>query len=519
MPVLTNGPAQAKGDQPAIIDASGPVSWAQLDTRVDRLINALRARGLGQGDSVVLLAGNQHEAIEVTLACMHAGCLIVPVNWHWVAKELAYVLDDAGATALVVGADWMGMAAEVTAGNASLKARIAITANPPEGFESYEAVLAAADATPPDDLVRGGPMFYTSGTTGFPKGVRGGLAATEGPAETWQLIVAGMADLLGLAGDDGVQLVCGPSYHSAQWFFGMFALLRGATVVLQHRFDAAEVLDLIDRYGVTSTHLVPAQMVRLLNLPDDTRARFSGASLRKVWHGAAPCPAEVKRGLIEWWGPVVTEYYGGTEGGFISMIDAADWLERPASVGKPLPVVEILVVDDDGNRLGTGEIGQLYFRSLLGVDFTYHNAPEKTASAHLEPGVGTLGDVGYLDDDGYLHLCDRKIDMIISGGVNIYPAEIEGVLAAHPAVADVAVIGIPHDEMGEQVMAVVEVRPPAHGDGALEAELAAHCRESLAGYKCPRRWSFVDELPRNEVGKLTKRTLRDQYWSGVERAI
>ena len=291
---------------------------------------------------------------------------------------------------------------------------------------------------------------------------------------------------------------------------------------MQHRFDPAAVLELIDRHRVTNTHLVPAQMVRLLRLEPPVREAFVGDSLVAVFHGAAPCPESVKRSMIEWWGPIVWEYYGGTEGGFITVISPDEWLARPGSVGRPTPVVEILVVDGDGRRLGPGEPGDLYFRNLLGSDFRYHNADDKTEAAHLEPGVGTLGDIGYLDADGYLFLSDRRIDMIISGGVNIYPAEIESVLAAHPAVVDCAVFGIPDDEMGEQVMAVVV---PTGGDATdadvsgLAADLEVHCRSQLAGYKCPRRFAFADALPRNDAGKLTKRVLRDPYWEGRSAAI
>ncbi len=364
-------------------------------------------------------------------------------------------------------------------------------------------------------------MFYTSGTTGAPKGVRGTLADLDGPVEMWALIAASIAETLQISGADSVQLLCGPIYHSAQFVTSIAPLLTGATLVMQHRFDPAEVLELVDRHRVTNAHLVPAQMVRLLRLPDETRASFDGATLRAVFHGAAPCPESVKRSMIDWWGPVLWEYYGGTEGGFISVISADEWLERPASVGRPVSVIEIMVVGEDGRRLGSDEVGDLYFRSLLGSDFRYHNADEKTAAAHLEPGVGTLGDVGYLDEAGYLYLSDRRIDMVISGGVNIYPAEIESVIAAHPAVGDVAVFGIPDDEMGERVMAVVEPTDPVTGSAAaaLTAELAAHCRRDLAGYKCPRVWEVRDSLPRNDAGKLAKRTLRDPYWEGVDRAI
>jgi long-chain acyl-CoA synthetase len=517
--VLLRDFATARPDDIAIVDDHGSVTWAELDERVNRLIDALRARGLVEGDAIALMAGNQRAQFEVSLAGMQAGWLVVPVNWHLVADELAYIVDDADAKALVVDEKFIVVGVEAEARSAGLVTSIAISATPPERFESYESVLASGSADDPADQVKGGPMFYTSGTTGFPKGVRGGLATVGGPVEIWQLMAASLGEMMEVPAASPVQLVCGPAYHSAQWVYGMFPLLLGATVVFQHRFDAAEVLDLIDAHQVTNTHLVPAQMVRLLRLPDERRAGFDGASLVAVHHGAAPCPAEVKRAMIEWWGPLLTEYYGGTEGGFIANISATEWLDRPGSVGKALPVMEVLVRREDGEPAGTGEVGQIWFRSLLGMDFEYHNAPDKTAAAHREPGVGTLGDVGYLDDEGYLFLSDRKIDMIISGGVNIYPAEIEGVLAGHDAVADAAVIGIPDDEMGERVLAVLELTDGRQATPELEGELEAHCRAHLAGYKCPRPWDFVAALPRNAAGKLAKRTLREPYWADTTRRI
>ncbi|HET8929071.1 MAG TPA: AMP-binding protein [Acidimicrobiales bacterium] len=516
MATLLSMHATEHPDAPAIIDVGGTVAWADLDERVNRLIDALRARGLTLGDTIVVMAGNERATYEVTLAAMHGGWTVVPVNWHWVADELAYVIGDAGADALIVGADWVEVGA--TAAGETIDVRIAVGDGAAAGFERYEEVLAAASPAEPPDQVKGGPMFYTSGTTGFPKGVRGALATTGDPVEMWSLIAASLAEMMEVPDAGATQLVCGPAYHSAQWIYGMVPLVLGGTLVLQHRFDAAAVLDAIDTHGVTGVHLVPAQFVRMLRLDDDVRTAFDGSSLVAVHHGAAPCPPEVKRAMIDWWGPIVTEYYGGTEGGFIAAISAAEWLEHPGSVGRVLSTMEVFATDAEGNRLGPGEAGELWFKNLLGMDFEYHNAPDKTAAAHREPGVVTLGDVGYLDDDGFLYLSDRKIDMIISGGVNIYPAEIEGVLAGHPDVADVAVFGIPDDEMGEQVLAVVEPiagRTPADD---FAAELASYTREHLAGYKCPRRWEFTDALPRNEVGKLAKKTLRAPYWD-ADRAI
>ena len=511
-----------RADEPAIIDERGVTSWVELDTRVNRLVSALRDRGLVMGDTVVTMLGNQSEFLEVTLACAHGGWLHVPVNWHLVAREVAYVLDDASAAAVVCDPRWSAVVADALASTPlpSLRARLLTGDGASADFESYESALAAGDPSEIIDAQRGGPMFYTSGTTGFPKGVRSSLSAVGGPPEMLTLIAHSMAPMIGVTpGARDVQLVCGPIYHSAQWVFGVGALCSGATVVLQHRFDAAGVLELIDRHAVSSVHLVPTQMVRMLDLPEPVRSGFDGGSLRRIVHGAAPCPQSVKRRMIEWVGPVVTEYYGGTEGGFLTMIDAEDWATRPGSVGRPLEIIEIAILDSDGEPLGPNSPGQIWFRNLMGSRFEYHNAPEKTAAAHRGEGFGTLGDVGFFDDDGYLYLSDRKIDMIVSGGVNIYPAEIEGVLVEHPAISDAAVFGIPNEEMGESVHAAVALAPDQQWSAALEAEVSGFCRERLAGYKVPRSFELHAELPRSAAGKLTKRDLRDPWWDGIERSI
>lgn len=517
--------AQRGADAPAIIDERGTTSWGALDEQVTRLVHALRARGLSLGDTVVAMLGNQVELVVTSLACAHGGWALVPVNWHWVARELAYVLDDAGASALIVDARWAPVAVDALAqaGVPSLRAKVHVGDAPaPEGFEAWGDVLAASTTGEIDDAQRGGPMFYTSGTTGWPKGVRSTLTATGGPPEMLTLIAHSIAPTLGVPVDEAperVQLVCGPMYHSAQWVFAVAPLVCGATIVLQQRFDAAAVLEAIARHGVTNTHLVPTQFVRLLDLPDGVRASADVSSIVQIMHGAAPCAPAVKRAMIEWFGPKITEYYGGTEGGFLAAISADEWLERPGSVGRPMEVIEVAIIGPDGERQPPGQPGEIWFRSLLGSDFEYHNAPEKTASAHRDGGFGTLGDVGYLDDAGYLYLSDRKIDMVVSGGVNIYPAEVEHALAEHPAIADVAVFGVPDDEMGESVHAAVALRSGHAWSDDLQAELDAFCRERLAGYKRPRSWEVHDELPRSEAGKLTKRVLRDPWWAGVDRAI
>jgi long-chain acyl-CoA synthetase len=518
---------ELRGDEPAVIDERGTTSWRTLDDRATRLVHALRDRGLTPGDRIVTMVGNQVELIEVTLACAHGGWVLVPLNWHLVAREVAYIIDDADAAAVVVDRRWADVVDEAVsaAQGDQVRALLQCGGEPVlPGFEDYETVLAASHADDLGEVTKGGPMFYTSGTTGNPKGVRSALTTVGGPPELFTLIAHSMAPTIDLEpytgdGPPRVQLVCGPMYHSAQWVFGTFALLCGATVVLQHRFDAAGVLELIDAHGVTNTHLVPTQMVRMLDLPAEVRDRFDGSSLRSVIHGAAPCSPTVKRAMIDWVGPIVTEYYGGTEGGFLAVISAEEWLARPGSVGRPVAIIDVIVVGEDGELVGPGIPGEIWFRNQMGSDFEYHKAPEKTASAHRDGGYGTLGDIGYLDDDGYLYLSDRKIDMVVSGGVNIYPAEVEAVLSAHPAVADVAVFGIPDDEMGEAVHAALALRHGHLWSEGLRNDIDGWCRAELAGYKRPRSYEVHEELPRSEAGKLTKRVLRAPWWQGHNRAI
>lgn len=329
----------------------------------------------------------------------------------------------------------------------------------------------------------------------------------------WAEIGEGIGQSIGLDGPGSVLLLSGPIYHSVQWVYTFGALLSGSSVVMQPRFDPTRVLTDIDDHHITHLHLVPTQMIRLLRLDEPTRSAFRGNSLRRVFHGAATCPDWAKRAMIEWWGPVFTEYYGGTEAGFLTTISSQEWLERPGSVGRTTPNVEITIVDDTGAPQPPGKPGLIHFRNLAGHDFSYHNARDKTERAHPASGVGTLGDVGWLDEDGYLYLSDRHIDMIVSGGVNIYPAEIERALSEHPAVADLAVVGVADPEMGESVAAAIETADGVPLDDILITELEAYCRSRLAGYKCPRIWLGVDRLPRNEVGKIPKAAIREMFRS------
>jgi len=439
------------------------------------------------------------------------------MNWHWTPEELAYVLDDSEAGAFFID-ERFGAEGIETLARLNRRVGLTLTTGPANGpFGGYEAFLAAAPDAEPQAQTMGAPMYYTSGTTGFPKGVRAAQNRPPQPADGLAPLGRGALTALRMP-HAGTHLLCGPAYHSAQWTWSFLPLLGGNTVVMRDRFDPAETLDLIDRHKVTAVHLVPVQFLRLLGLDDAERERFDGSSLAAVWHGAAPCPPDVKRRIIDWFGPVIWEYYGGTEGGILSTCSSQEWLERPGTVGRILPAYEVKVLDDEGAEVATGSPGQVWFRNRTGADFEYHNAPEKTAAAH-RAGYGTLGDVGFFDADSYLYLSDRKIDMIISGGVNIYPAEIEACLVNHAAVHDAAVFGIPNDEFGEEVKAVVELVPGAIPSAGTATDLQAHVRAHLAGYKVPRSFDFVDELPRLATGKLSKRVLRDPYWATTGRSI
>ena len=490
----------------ALDDLAQRRSWAELEDRVTRMANGLRRDfHLGTDDHIALLMHNRAEAIECLVAGIAAGVWVTPINWHLTPDEIAYVIRDSGARVVFADAE---------------RAALARAAGAPEVIEvedELERWLAGASDAPIDLAgPAGGNMIYTSGTTGLPKGVKRARPASLDAALAAQRVYADSIDLDGC----GPHLVTGPLYHAAPLMLAIYEQQNGAPIVIMPRWDDEHCLQLIEEHEIRHTHLVPTMFVRLLRLPPETRARYGRPALHRVLHGAAPVAEQVKREMIDWWGPILLEYWGGTEGGVNTVVDSEQWLAHPGTVGRALPAFEIFAVDDRGKRLPADEIGTLYCRdSRFDRGFEYHDDPAKTEAAYLEPGVFTLGDMGFVDADGFVHLADRRSNMIISGGVNIYPAEIEQVLVGHPAVLDVAVFGIPDEEWGESVKAAVELAPGAEASDALALELVAFARERLAGYKVPRSIDFEASLPRHLSGKLYVRRLRDPYWAGHSRKI
>jgi long-chain acyl-CoA synthetase len=499
----------------ALIDATGRAWTAgELLAGADRLVHALRARDVKPFAPVATLTRNSAELFQVLLAVFQGGWQYVPLNTHLTAAELAYILGDSGATALFADSELADIAA-TAADEAGVPAtgRIAIRGEIP-GFTRFEDAIAGQPATTPDDRVAGQFMQYTSGTTGRPKAVQRDLPTFD--PETW--VAAYSANLTRYdiePGGDAVHLVTSPMYHLSPLNFGYFSLHLEHTVVLMEKWDAERALQLIDEHGVTDVAMVPTQLHRLMALPEEVRTQYDVSSLRQVIHAAAPCPIELKRQLFAWLGPVIYEFYGASEGGG-TLARPEEWLAHPGTVGRPWVGADVKVLDDDGHPVPPGTVGTVYLK-LMG-DFAYKGDPEKTA-ANRHGDYFTVGDMGELDEEGYLYLRDRKIDMVVSGGVNIYPAEIEAALLSHPAVGDAAVFGVPHDDWGEEVMAVVEPAAGVAASDAVADELLAHCETMLARYKLPRRIEFTDAMPRDPNGKLYKRTLRDPYWVGRERAI
>jgi fatty-acyl-CoA synthase len=487
------------------------VSYQQLDENSNRLARLLAEAGLARGDHIALLMENHPRFFEVVWAALRSGLYLTPVNRHLTADEVQYVLADSEARVLITSSALADVVAQIDWSGLPAVERRLMVGGEERGFDRYEDAVAEFAPDPLANETSGSVMLYTSGTTGRPKGVLRALPTTA-PGDAQPAGVSAMAGF----GEDTVYLSPAPLYHAAPLGFTTAVHRAGGTAVVMERFDARSALRLIEDHGVTHSQWVPTMFVRMLALPHDDRLAFDLSSHAVAVHAAAPCPIDVKREMIAWWGPILLEYYGSTEGIGMTIIDSADWLQHPGSVGRDTRGT-IRIIGDDGNEVPRGEVGLVYFSG--GASFAYKDDPEKTEALRLPGGLSTVGDAGFLDDDGWLYLTDRKDFMIIAGGVNIYPREIEDVLIMHPSVLDVAVFGVPDDDLGEQVKAAVQLVDGDEASADLTQELMAYCRERLAGFKCPRSIDFVDALPRTPTGKLRKHVLRDPHWTKFEMIL
>ncbi len=482
------------------------LTYSELDRRSNQGAHLFRSIGVEAGDHVAILMENCLTFLEVCWAAQRAGIFYTAVSRYLTADEIVYIVRDCGAKVLITSERCAMAASRLADGEGELA--LFTTGEPQGRYRSWDDERDAQPATPIADETAGFDMLYSSGTTGRPKGVR--VTLKKAPiTQLHGLMKVLCQDMIGMS-TDSIYLSPAPLYHAAPLRFNMMSAALGGTSIVMEKFDAEEYLRLVEANGVTHSQLVPTMFVRMLKLPAEVRARYDVSSLRGAVHAAAPCPVEVKAQMIDWWGPILIEYYAGTEANGVTVASSQEWLEHPGTVGRA-KVGTIKIIGEDDEELPAGEVGGVYFAE--GLPFAYHNDPEKTARAHNAKGWSTLGDVGFLDEEGFLHLTDRRAFMIISGGVNIYPQETEDVLIGHPSVMDVAVFGIPDPEMGEKVLAVVQPRDMAEAGESLEADLLAYCAARLSPLKCPRRIEFMAELPRTQTGKLMKRVLRDPHWA------
>jgi long-chain acyl-CoA synthetase len=486
-----------------IAETGEAVSYAQLDAASNRAAHFFRGHGLSAGDTIALLLDNIPDYYSLIWGAQRSGLRFVCISTRLTAGEIDYILVDSGAQILIATAAIASVAQAIT----TPLGRFAVGGTL-HGFDPIEPHFTRAPSTPIADETSGQAMLYSSGTTGRPKGVvRDGVIDPDIAHVTPLMMLA--AGFFGLSAE-AVYLSTAPLYHAAPLAWTMTVHQMGGTVVLMKAFDPEAALAHIARYRCNAGQFVPTHFIRMLKLPDHIRLAYDTSSMKTAIHAAAPCPVPVKQAMIAWWGPVIDEYYAGTEGNGFTAIKAAEWLERPGSVGRSIGEAKLHICDADGNILPARQEGGVFFEGPR--SFVYHNDPEKTAESRNQHGWTTLGDVGWVDEEGYLYLTDRKSFMIISGGVNIYPQEIENRLVTHPKVADVAVIGGPHPEMGEEVIAIVQPADMSEADDTLRQDLIDYARETLSGVKIPRRIDFVAQLPRHDTGKLYKRLLRDQYW-------
>jgi long-chain acyl-CoA synthetase len=480
------------------------VSYATLEADSNRFAHLFRALGAGPGGHIAFVLENRRGFFEICWGAQRAGLRYTPISPRLQPSEIAHIVRDSGAGILIVSSQLGDRAAALARLLPPSIRRLSIGGALPD-YEVCEALLAGLPESPVADQQAGTAMIYSSGTTGQPKGVKRAIGggAYDAPEPGFLLF----KDLYKF-GEDTVYLSPAPLYHAAPLIYTMGTMRCGGTVVVMEHFEVQAALALIERYRTTHSQWVPTMFVRMLKLDPARRAAYDLSSHRVAIHASAPCPVAVKHEMMKWWGPILYEFYAGTEGNGICSIGPQEWLEHPGSVGRAM-IGELRIVRDDGQLAKPGETGTVYFAN--GVPFVYHNDPERTREAHNEAGWSTLGDVGHLDEAGYLYLTDRKSDLIIAGGVNVYPQEAENVLVGHPSVADAAVFGIPHEELGEQVKAVVQPVDMSLAGPALERELIAFCRAAIAHYKCPRSVDFSAQLPRDPTGKLHRRVLREQY--------
>jgi fatty-acyl-CoA synthase len=513
VPALRYPGAHRSGKPAVVMAGSGKsMTYAELDAFAWRAARAFRGLGLDPGGHVALILENRVECTALQWGAHYAGLYFTFIGTRLTPAEVAYIVGDCGATVVLVTAATAAGRIEALRALPDPPAVLTI-GEPVESILRFEELMEHQEPEPFGGAVEGSEMLYSSGTTGRPKGVKPELSGL--PLGT-ELILADLAQAIVGLDSDSVYLSPAPYYHAAPCNWVRAVTGVGATAVLLERFDAEASLAAIDAHGVTHSQWVPTMFLRMLRLPDEVKRRYSLSTHRAAIHAAAPCPVQVKQAMVDWWGPIVHEYYAGTEGIGMAHATTEEWLAHPGTVGKSV-YGTIQIVDDDGHDLPVGEEGLVCFEG--GRAFRYHNDDAKTAEAYVAAGCATMGDVGRLDPDGFLYLTDRKANMIISGGVNIYPQESENVLQTHPLVHDVAVIGVPNPEFGEEVRAVVHPVPGVEGDDELERTLIDFCRQQLSSIKCPKRIDFRDDLPREPTGKLLKRKLRDEYWTGRESRL
>jgi long-chain acyl-CoA synthetase len=503
--------AALRPDKAALLSPSGNRTWAELNARVNQVARAYQRAGLKSGDAVALLAHNSPEFVEAWAATQRVGLRVTAVNWHSSAEIIAYVVDNCDARVIISSARFAAAASAAAQLSRQLVLKLAY-AGAIEGFEDYETVIGLEDQSDIDEPEVGSTMLYTSGTTGRPKGVYrrtrpvvSQLTAVANATAKWNP-------------ESDLSLLTGPLYHAAPLGLNLVLPINaGAASLLMDKWDAEETLRLIDRHRVTHTHLVPTMMHRMLQLPQETRDKYDISSMRWIIHGAAPCPAHVKQGMIDWFGPGLYEYYSATEGGGV-WVTSDEWVRKPGTVGRAVPGVEVKLLNIDGTPTPQGQDGLIYTRAPVTGAFEYYKEPGKTTASYRDDWF-TLGDVGRFDAEGFLFLTGRTAELIISGGVNIYPVEIDEVLIRHPLIADAAVIGVPNEDWGEEIKAVVELRPGATPDAATAEAILDFARACLPGFQRPRTVDFVDTLPRSPAGKVLRAQVRAPYWAGRNKSI